>query len=151
MTLTVYKLDAGGREVWQYPAQVMEREPNHVRLEAFFNRDDMDLGYTIFKRGDRFSETYYNDRWYNVFAIYDRDDGAFKGWYCNICRPATITESAVRCDDLALDVWVTPQGKPLVLDEDEFANLNLTDCERKQSLTAVDELRRLAESDELPR
>ena len=62
-----------------------------ARLEAFFDRDDMELGYTVFKRGDRFVETYYDDRWYNVFAVYDRDDGGLMGWYCNICRPAVIS------------------------------------------------------------
>ena len=55
----VYKLDHTGREVWQYPARVLEQGPNHVRLEAFFNRDDVDLGYTLFKRGDRFIESHY--------------------------------------------------------------------------------------------
>lgn len=109
--VTVYKLDHDGREVWQYPARVLARAPHHVRLEAFFNRDDTDLGYVVFKRGDRFIETFYDDRWYNVFAVYDRDDGELKGWYCNICRPAEITASAVRCDDLALDIWVTPEGR----------------------------------------
>ena len=30
----------------------------------------------IVKRGDRFVETYYSARWYNIFEIHDRDDGA---------------------------------------------------------------------------
>ena len=76
---TVHKLDENGRFVLSYPATLLERSNNHVKLEAFFGRDDMDLGYTTFKRGDRFVEYFYTDRWYNVFAIYDRDDGAFKG------------------------------------------------------------------------
>jgi hypothetical protein len=148
---TVYKLDHHGREVWRYPARILERGPYWVRLEAFFNRDDMDLGYVVFKRGDRFIETFYNDRWYNVFAVYDRDDGALKGWYCNVCRPAEITAAAVRCDDLALDVWVTPEGDAVVLDEAEFAVLPLTQEERTCGLAGVDELKRLVASGELPR
>jgi len=151
MTLVVYKLDSAGHEVWQYPAQVQERGSNYVRLVAFFNRDDKDLGYTVFKRGDRFIETYYSDRWYNVFAVYDRDDGAFKGWYCNVCRPAAITEASVRCDDLALDVWVSPSGQALTLDEDEFEALDLTSSERDHGLAAAAEIRRLAASGKLPR
>ncbi len=70
--LTVYKLDEIGREVWQYPATLLERTRSMVKLEAPFNRDDMDLGYTTFARGDRFVEYFYSDRWYNLFAIYDR-------------------------------------------------------------------------------
>lgn len=148
--ILVYKLDSTGHEVWRYPARVLERGPNHVRLEAFFNRDDMELGYAVFKRGDRFIETFYSDRWYNIFAVYDRDDGAFKGWYCNICRPAEITETAVRCDDLALDLWVSPSGDELMLDEDEFNALALTEEERRRGTAAANEIRRMAVSGKLP-
>lgn len=149
--ITVFKLDHNGREVWQYPATVVERGPDYVRLEALFNRDDMDLGYTVFKRGDRFVEYFYTDRWYNTFAVYDRDDGALKGWYCNICRPAEIDEPAVRCDDLALDAWVDPDGGFRLLDEDEFKALGLSPEEKAQALAAVEQLRQLAASAHLPR
>lgn len=148
--LTVHKLDEHGREVWRYPARVLERRPNCVRLEAFFDRQDLDLGYTIFKRGDRFIEYYYTDRWYNVFAVYDRDSGELKGWYCNICRPAQIAETAVRCEDLALDVWVEPNGTAAVMDEDEFAGLNLTEAERRQSQAALAKILTLADEERLP-
>jgi len=148
---TVVKLDHTGREVWHYEARVLERGPNHVRLEAFFDRDDMELGYTVFKRGDRFVETYYDDRWYNVFAVYDRDDGGLMGWYCNICRPAVISETAVRFEDLALDVWVSPSGEALVLDEDEFAALPIPAHERPIALQALATVLSLAKSDRLPR
>ena len=148
---TVYKLDHAGREVWQYPARVLERGGDFVRLEAFFNRADMELGYTVFKRGDRFIETFYDDRWYNVFAVYDRDDYTLKGWYCNVSRPAQITATAVRCDDLALDLWAAPDATPLVLDEEEFAALPLTDDDRAQALAALQTLLAEAQSGRLPR
>lgn len=151
MTITVYKLDENGRFVWQYPAVVLERGESHVRLEAFFNRDDMDLGYTTFKRNDRFIETFYSDRWYNVFAVYDRDDGHLKGWYCNVCRPAVLGETAVSCDDLALDVWIDPNGQPLLLDEDEFESLQLSPTEQQASHNAVGQLLQLAQQQQLPR
>jgi len=149
--LTVYKLDHLGREVWQYPARLLERGGDYVRLEAFFNRDDMALGYTTFRRGDRFIETFYDARWYNVFAVYDRYDGALKGWYCNVSRPAQITATAVRCDDLALDVWAAPNAAPLVLDEQEFAALPLSDDDRRQALAALQTLLAEARSGRLPR
>mgnify|MGYP003620833452 CR=1 FL=1 len=149
--VVVYKLDHLGREVWRYPARVLARDEHHIRLEAFFNRDDMNLGYAVFKRGDRFVETFYADRWYNVFAVCDRDDGALKGWYCNVCRPAAISDAAVRCDDLALDVWVSPDGAATVLDEDEFAALPLADGEAAEAGAALRELLELARSGRLPR
>ena len=82
--MIVYKLDAQGREVWRYPAELVESLPNGVRLEAFFNRDDIDFGWAVFKKGDRFVEYFYTDRWYNIFVIYDRDSDTHKGWYCNL-------------------------------------------------------------------
>ena len=148
--ITVYKLDEHGRTVWQYPAVVLGRKPHCVRLEAFFNRDDLDLGYAVFKRGDRFIEHFYNDRWYNIFAVYDRDEGDFKGWYCNVCRPAELGKTAVRCEDLALDVWVTPEGAAMVLDVDEFLALPLSERERENGRDALQTLLHLAAHKRLP-
>lgn len=150
-TIIVHKLDHEGREIWRYPATILERGPNHVRLEAFFNRDDMHLGYTIFKRGDRFIETFYSDRWYNVFAVYDRDEDGLKGWYCNVCRPAEIDESSVRCEDLALDVWISPDGSALTLDAAEFAVLPLPMADRAHGEAALAALLELAAGNALPR
>lgn len=149
--VTVYKLDEKGQLVWQYPAQVLQRRLECVRLEAFFNRDDLDLGFAVFKRGDRFVETFYSDRWYNVFAVYDRDSGRLKGWYCNICRPAELGQTAVRCEDLALDMWVTPDSQVQILDRDEYEALGLSGEEKRESMRALRELERAAEKGDLPR
>lgn len=144
--MIVYKLNEQGQTVWQYPTEVLERGPNFVRLEAFFNRDDMDLGFATFKRGDRFVEYFYSDRWYNIFAVYGRDDRALKGWYCNVCRPAVIGETAVTCEDLALDLWVTPTGQTTILDEDEFAALTLSRSDRRNARAASQHLQTLAKT-----
>jgi hypothetical protein len=148
--VVVYKLDANGVVVWQYPAIVLERHAASLRLEATFNRDDLDLGFAVFKRGDRFIETFYSDRWYNVFAVYDRDDQKLKGWYCNICRPAELGDTVVHCEDLALDIWVTPGNQIQILDEEEFYALHLSYEERQNCLLALQELQRLAQSRQLP-
>jgi uncharacterized protein len=148
--VTVYKLNENGAVVWQYPAAVLKRTQSSVRLEAFFNRDDLDLGFTTFKRGDRFVETFYSSRWYNVFAVYDVVNGNLKGWYCNICRPAHIQDTAVRCEDLALDLWVPVAGEMCVLDEDEFEELRLDVDERQNCLAALQELQDIAKLGQLP-
>ncbi len=148
--VVVYKLDENGVVVWQYPAVILDRQAAMVRLEAYFNRDDLDLGFAIFKRGDRFIETFYSDRWYNVFAVYDRDNQEMKGWYCNICRPSELGDTIIRCEDLALDVWSSPNGQIQILDEEEFYALHLTSEERQNCLLALQELERLAQSRQLP-
>lgn len=150
MKVTVYKLDENGREVWNYPALVLVRGETWIRLEAFFDRPRVDLGPVIFEEGDRFIETFYSDRWYNVFAVYEGEDGPLKGWYCNVCRPAEISEEAVRYEDLALDVWVSVEREITVLDEEEFGRLPLSAEVRAESISALSELVALAETGRLP-
>ncbi|MFW6068825.1 MAG: DUF402 domain-containing protein [Chloroflexota bacterium] len=151
MKITVYKLDEKGHEVWHYPARVLGRGERWIRLEAFFDRPRADLGPVVFEEGDRFVETFYSDRWYNVFAVYEGEGGSFKGWYCNICRPAEITQSAVRCEDLALDVWVSPEREISILDEEEFKELNISSEERSAVQGALEHILRAATEKRLPR
>ena len=138
--ITVIKNDHTGQEVWRYVGTILEREPNHVRLEARFNRDDLALDYVTFRRGDRFIEDYYSDRWYNVFEVHDVDDDHIKGWYCNFTRPAALGTDTIRADDLALDLFVYPDHRTLILDEDEYAALPLSVEERAQVEAALEAL-----------
>ncbi len=141
--IKVLKKNLEGRVTWQYEGQVLRRERNAVVLEAFFNRPDLPFMDVTFKKNDRFVETFYTDRWYNIFEIYDRDDGNLKGWYCNVGRPAVLSDGAVSYVDLALDLWVSADGKQTVLDEAEFDELSLDVSEREKALSALAELQRL--------
>jgi len=138
----VLKRDLSGEVVWQYEGRVLERGAESVLLEAFSNRDDMPFMDVVLKRGDRFVERFYADRWYNVFEIYDRDDGKFKGWYCNIGYPAVIDGDTVSYIDLVLDLWVAADGTQSVLDEDEFLASPIDVMTRAQALLALEELKR---------
>ncbi|GAB4475753.1 MAG: DUF402 domain-containing protein [Anaerolineae bacterium] len=149
-TITVIKLDHNGNEVWRYSGLLLERTPRRITIEAVFGRDDVDLGCVVFHRGDRLIEHFYSDRWYNVFELHDRDTGQLKGWYCNLARPAQITDDAIRQEDLALDLWVDPQGQVTLLDEDEFAALDLNRHEREAVHAAVEDLRQRARAGLLP-
>ncbi len=139
-TVHVRKRNLEGEVVWQYAGRILRREPNAVVLEAFFNRPDLPFLDVILKENDRFIETFYTDRWYNIFEIHDRDDGKIKGWYCNIGRPAVLTQGEVSYVDLALDLWISAEGKQTILDRDEFEALPLSAEERKQALSALEEL-----------
>lgn len=140
--ITVLKRNLAGEVTWQYEGRVLKRETNCIVLEAFFNRADMPFMDVVLKRGDRFVETFYTERWYNVFEIYDRDDGKFKGWYCNIGYPALLEKDTVSYIDLALDLWVEADGAQTVLDEDEFLGLSMDVMTRAQAISALDELKR---------
>ncbi|MEK7275864.1 MAG: ATP-binding cassette domain-containing protein [Chloroflexota bacterium] len=142
--ITIHKLDHTGAEKIAYTGEVLERTETRVVVEALFARERMELGYVTLNPGDRLVEYFYSDRWYNVFAIFDADGGGFKGWYCNITRPAKIADGHIRAEDLALDFFVQPSGTEFILDEDEFTALPLTPEEKTAARAALAELRALA-------
>ena len=71
----------------------------------------------------------------------DGDSGDLRCWYCDIARPAEIAPDSVASDDLALDVLVLPSRTVHLLDEDEFAALDITDAERQTARAAVRDIR----------
>ena len=77
-------------------------------------------GFVTLDPGDVFIERYWFHRWFNIFTIYD-GEGRFKGWYANISTPITFDGETIRYTDLDLDLWVWPDRRFIVLDEDEFA------------------------------
>jgi predicted RNA-binding protein associated with RNAse of E/G family len=149
--ITVIKRDPGGGVTTQYSARLLRRAQNYLILEARFNRGDVPLLDTVLKKDDRFIEIYYTDRWYNIFEVHDHLDDHLKGWYCNVGRPAVL-ESPARLSyiDLAVDLWVTPDRTQTVLDEDEFATLDLDDATRDQARAALKELQKMFEEGKNP-
>jgi hypothetical protein len=95
------------------------------------------------RRGDRFLETYFTDRWYNIYEIHAREDDSLRGWYCNVGKPALLDGDCLSYVDLALDLLVFPDGRQVVLDEDEFLSLELSIADRRQALAALEELKNL--------
>ena len=149
--ITVIKRDPHGRELWRYSARLVHRQGEALHLEAPYNREDVPFMGMVIKRGDRFVETYYTDRWYNLYEIHDRDDGHLKGWYCNIGRPAVWeSENVISYMDLALDLWVAPDGTQTVLDENEFTALELDAETKANALAALEELKRLFSESKTP-
>jgi len=138
--IVVDKLSPQGELKWRYEVEVIERGDGWLRLEAFFDRDEVSFMDVSLKRGDRFVETYYRERWYNIFEIHDRDDDALKGWYCNVTRPANFVDGRVEYVDLFLDLWVSANGVQTVLDEDEFLAADLDEATRLGALNALAEL-----------
>lgn len=144
--LTVVKLNPQGEETWRYSGEVLRRTDKAVLIEAFFNRDDIQFHGILLGRGDRFIEAYFTKHWYNIFEIHDRTTGELKGWYCNVTRPAIIAYERIEYTDLALDLLVFPDATMLLLDEDEFEELELSSGERQKALAAADELKELFRS-----
>lgn len=138
--MKILKKNLADEVTWQYDSEVLRRDETSITVEAFFNRDDLPFQDIVLKRNDRFVETFYTDKWYNIFEIYDRDNGKLKGWYCNITKPAVIQDGSVSYVDLALDLWVSADGRQTVLDEDELEELDLEEDLKKNVYAGLQEL-----------
>jgi len=151
--VVVRKIDPYGEEAARYHGVVVEENAEAVTLAAQWESPHVDLGYVVLEPGDVFVEHYYRRRWYNIFEIYRATEGCFRGWYCNVTRPPKISTSEVVWYDLALDLFVSPDGNTKALDEDEFEALALRtrDPEAwRQATLAWKHLLGLAEKQELP-
>ena len=138
--LTVKKLNLDHELVIAYDGTVLERTPEAIVLEARFSRETMDLGYAVLEHRDRFVEHFFSDRWYNIFEIHSVHDDHLKGWYCNIVKPAAFGADTIEQVDLALDLWIDPDGAYQVLDRDEFEALEIDSATRLRAQQAVGEL-----------
>ncbi|MCJ7569482.1 MAG: DUF402 domain-containing protein [Anaerolineales bacterium] len=139
--ITVHKLNEQGVEVFHYNGILIGERGNSLTLEAYYERSDVQFFGLTFREGDRFIETYYSDHWFNIFEIHDTDDDHIKGWYCNITRSARFEQGHIYAEDLALDLLVYPDGRVQVLDEDEFEEMELSESDRKNALSALEELK----------
>jgi predicted RNA-binding protein associated with RNAse of E/G family len=138
--IAILKTDPAGALMFRYEGKELRRTTNEILIEALFGLEDRVLVDIPLKNGDRFLETYYNDRWFNIYEIHDRDDDSLKGWYCNVASPAEFGDQHIAFRDFALDLLVYPDGRQLVLDEDEFAALQCTPAERQQALAGLAQL-----------
>jgi len=59
------------------------------------------------------------DVWHDI-GRFHRADRTFTGLYANILTPPVIDGPIWHTTDLFLDVWQTPSGEAVLLDEDEF-------------------------------
>jgi uncharacterized protein len=138
--ITVVKLNPRGETKIQYQGELVERISHGLIIQAFWSHPTKNLGYISFEPGDRFIEYYYTKRWYNIFDIASVQ-GVRKGWYCNIAEPAILFDDRIEQVDLLLDVWVSPTGEILILDEDEFAaDATLSAEQRKGAKQGLQEL-----------
>lgn len=148
-TIIIKKLNIDRQETWHYEGHILAKDTNSLLIEAKFNRDDLPFHGITLKRKDRFLERYYQDRWYNIFEIHDREDDHLKGWYCNVTKPAEFSTDEIAYVDLALDLLVFPDMNYIILDEDEFITLNIDEYYRQKARLALQELITLVRTGQL--
>ena len=141
--ISLIKRNQFGVEVWRYPGRLIQKTSKGVLVEAAFNRSDLPFHSLVFKQNDRFVELYLYNHWFNIYEIHDRDSDEIKCWYCNVTRPAEFHCDSIAYDDLALDLLVYPDGRHLVLDEDEFLSLNLSSTDAQQARSGLAQLQNI--------
>ncbi len=150
--IQVHKLAYDGRETWRWSGKLVERGEKLTVIDAIFNGAPRDLGYMRLENTDLYHEFYYTDRWFNIFQVF-RADGPMKGWYCNICKPASFSGNEISFVDMVLDIFVYPDGRSLVLDEEEFqekARTIYSHEDATKAKVAVDELLAMVEQHQHP-
>ena len=143
---TVVKLRPNGAEATRYAGARIDAPEGWIAVRAQWVHGRMDLGYLVFEPDDWLDEFFAIERPYNAFALY-RAAGAFMGWYCNVTHPTAVDGRTITWHDLYVDVIVYPDGRTLVLDEDELAESGLDEHDpalHARILNARDELLRLA-------
>lgn len=135
--ITVLKQNPAGQLMYEWRGRLLSHAGHEALVEALFNAESGHMVDIPLAKGDRFLETYFDDRWYNIFEVHDKDDDRLKGWYCNISAPAVITPGQIIFRDFALDLLVYPDGRQVVLDEDEFEALECGAEERQLALDGL--------------
>ncbi|MFF0036646.1 DUF402 domain-containing protein [Streptomyces mirabilis] len=130
-----------GRTKIRYPAELLADDGTRVTVRAPWAGEGVrDFGFVRFEPGDVFTEHYWRDRWYAVKEVRDAE-GVRKGWYCDITRPATLSDGELVVEDLDLDLWRSADGTDVLrLDEDEFAASGLATTDPRAATAAQDAL-----------
>ncbi|UCF20706.1 MAG: DUF402 domain-containing protein [Gemmatimonadota bacterium] len=76
-------------------------------------------GLTIFEPGAPIVWYVFPNAWHDVGRFHLRD-GSLSGFYVNLITPVEIDGDIWRMYDLCLDLWIDPDGRYQVLDQDEF-------------------------------
>lgn len=125
-TMTIVKLRPDRSEAARYLGEVIASPADWVAVRAHWGRPRLDLGYLVFEPDDVFLEYFSLSRPYNAFGIYT-SAGTFKAWYCNVTHPSWLEGTCLFWHDLFVDVIVFPDGRSLMLDEDELTDAGVAE------------------------
>ena len=140
-SLTVYKQNHLGVPVFSWEGELLAEGPAYRLVQAHFSgADAVRVDKVTFRRDDLFLESYYTERWYNVFEVHQGSSDQVKCWYINLSYPAHFTAESITWQDLALDLVVYPSGEYRLLDEDEFDALPLEPAVRRRCMETVQEI-----------
>jgi predicted RNA-binding protein associated with RNAse of E/G family len=122
VTIQYRRLPSGIRH---FHGLLRDESPNRLVIEQRLpvRNPRREFGRVVVAKGYVGEWFIFRGRWYDVGKFYDRRR-RFTGYYCDIIRPVTrLLSNATKTSiitDLFLDLWITPDGRYMVLDEDEL-------------------------------
>lgn len=151
-TIEIVKISPKGKPPVRYTGEIIDSPDGWIAARAQWVHGYMDLQYMVFQPGDYLDEYFALDQPFNAMALY-RPDHSLVAWYCNVTRPTVIENGEIHWHDLYIDVIVYPDGRTLVLDEDELHEAGVEDNDPALYALIIegrDELLRRAEQKQYP-
>jgi predicted RNA-binding protein associated with RNAse of E/G family len=102
----------------QFHCELLHRESGYAVLRYVAKQSGLIADMAI-APGSTTVAHYWHDRPYVVWRMFDRNKSLI-GTLFHICTNVCIREDFLSYDDLLLDIWIAPDGKMRVLDEDEL-------------------------------
>lgn len=103
----------------EFNCRVLSRDGTHL-VVLFIARGEMNVHGVVLPAGTATFGHFWSDRPYNVYHWLDPTDGATIGYYVNLAEETTISNDRLEWRDLIVDVLVSRDGQPTVLDIDEI-------------------------------
>ena len=119
------------KETQRFLCTVLHREANYL-VVSFHSEKEGNIKDIVIPSGSTTIAHYWTDRGYVVWRMYG-PEGLLIGTLFHIVKNVIITDRHVQYLDLIVDVWIAPDGKIRVLDEDE-----LEEC-KKAGLVSIEE------------
>lgn len=141
--ISIIKKNEAGQAVFRYDGQIIRRSDKGVLVSAVFGIPKVTEEEVDFLAGDVFHEYYLYEKWFNIYEVHVGSSDVIKAWYCNLCRPVTISTEQIAYEDLALDLLVYADGRQNILDREEFRALRIGGHERRMALEGLAELQNI--------
>jgi len=106
-------------QVKEFNCRVLHRQGPHL-IVLFIARGAMNVHGVELAAGTATFGHFWSDRPYNVYHWLRPEDGRTLGTYVNLSADTEISDERLQWQDLIVDVLVSVDGRPTVLDEDEI-------------------------------
>jgi predicted RNA-binding protein associated with RNAse of E/G family len=106
------------KETQRFLCNVLHREPNYL-VVSFHSEKEGNIKDIVIPSGSTTIAHYWTDRGYVLWRM-NGPEGLPIGTLFHIVKDVIIASTHVQYLDLIVDIWIAPDGKLRVLDEDEL-------------------------------